>query len=414
MEKKVIDILPSKKYPEKKPSPKKITKRKFTLKLPPFFFKFSPIFLILLFGIFGYFLSIKFSQVEIKIWPKIEELKVEEKIRLDAKSESINQKEKTIPGKIFETETEFSDEFSATGKVLKKAHGKIVLFNEYTTKDEVWAAGTRFMSSQGKLFKSKDKIFVPGAKIEGGKIKPSQVEVEVEAAEGGADYNIGPSEFSVVAFKGTERYFKYYAKSFEPMKGGGEFPKIEKADLEMAEKALIEKANKLASDFLKSKLPEGVSVLKDGIFVEVLEKSSNFKEGDEVEKFSFKIKVKIKAFCFEEKTLNKFVEEYLKEIALKPNQAIYWPSLKITPKTESVNFDAKKANLSLEIFAKTFFDFDQNLLKKAIADKTIQEAKLFLMSQEQFLRVKIEIAPFWAKKVPANINQIKITFPLVD
>lgn len=383
------------------------------LKFPKFNFKkFSFFSLVLAFLIF-IFLSFKFSKAEIKIWPKTEELEYTEKVIVDTKASGIDIKNKVIPGKIFASEEIFSGEFSATGKVLKKAEGVIRLFNEYTTQDEVWREGTRFVSSEGKLFKSKDKIFVPGAKIENGKIKASYVDVPVEAAEGGKEYNIGPSEFSIVAFKGTPKYFKYYGKSFEPMKGGGEYRVVMKEDLENAEKSLIEKAKNDVKEILKNKIGEDFLFPENAILVEVLEKNPGAKEGDEVEKFNFQIKAKIKVIAFSKQELLDFSKEYISS-QLKEKMEAFFPSLKSDFKAEVSNFDLGKMTLSLKMKVKAYPSLDLLSLKKSLADKDLNEAKSFLLAQPEFSRVKIEIFPFWVKKIPENINQIEISYPLID
>lgn len=419
MTKKIVDIF----------SPKRLERKGTTLKyekenlrtpkreLKTFNVHFPKgilLFLVILFLIIALFsFSSQFSKAEIKIWPQTEELKFNEKLIVDAKLDTIEVKNKIIPGKIFESEETFSEKFLATGKILKKAQGTIRLFNEYTTQDEVWSVGTRFVSSEGKLFKSKEKIIVPGAKIENGKIKASYVDVPVEAAEGGADYNIGPSEFSILAFKGTPKYFKYYGKSFEPMRGGGEFPVVKKENLEDAEKSLLDLAKNKASEILKNKIQENFIILEDAFLVEVLDKNTTAKEGDEVEEFIFQTKLKIKTIIFTKENLLNFARDYIISQLPKGKEA-YFQSLKFNPKTEVFNFELGKITLSLEVSLKTYPILDVIYLKKGLAGKSLTEARTFLLHHPEFLKVQIDVLPFWVKKVPENINQIEIHYPLID
>lgn len=414
MSQKVFDIFPKKAEQKKKETKSKKLIPKFLefkpLKISPkFFFFFSSILIFF----FLFLLSFKFSKAEIKIWPKTEKINLNEKLVIDTKADKFDLKNKILPGKILEGEETFSEDFLATGKILKKAHGTIRLFNEYTTQNEIWKEGTRFVSSEGKLFKSKDKISVPGAKIEGGKIKASYVDVPVEAAEGGAEYNIGPSDFSIVALKGTPRYFKYYGKSFEPMKGGGEFPKLKKEDLENAEKSLLEKAKSKAKDIFESKIPEGFSILQDSASVEVLEKNSSAKEGDEVEKFNFQVKLKIKSIAFSKEEILNFAKNFI-SLHLADGKGAYFPSLKLDFKTEILNLDLGKATISLNMECETYPTLDILNLKKGLAGKNLKEVNSFLLAQEEFAKVKINLFPFWVKKFPENINQIDISYPLLD
>lgn len=416
MVKKIIDVFPPKKTKyikkfEKEIETKISSRPKF--EFPKFNFKSFFLFAVILFFSLLISVSFKFSKAEIKIWPATEELKLTEKLVVDTKVNKVDLKNKIIPGKIFESEETFSEEFSATGKILKKAQGTIRLFNEYTTQDEIWLAGTRFVSSEGKLFKSKDKISIPGAKIENGKVKASYVDVPVEAAEGGAEYNIGPSEFSIVALKGTPKYFKYYGKSFEAMKGGGEFSKVEKEDLEKAEKSLIEIAKSKAIEILKSKIPAEFLIPENSFTIEVLEKNSTAKEGDEIEKFNFQVKIKIKSIAFLKEDLSNFAKDYISS-QLTPGKVAYFPSLKLDPKTEIFNFDLGKTTLYLEMASKAYNTIDLSSLKKGLAGKNIKEVNSFLLSQPEFSKVQINIFPFWLKSIPKDIDKIEIFYPLID
>jgi hypothetical protein len=414
MARKIFDIVP----PKKEKSFFITKKRKESPSLPKIVFPRFPkkgfLFLFLIsFFIVVFALSFKFSRVQIKIWPEVEELSFVENVTFDTRSENIDLDKKIIPGKFFESEETFSNIFSSTGKVLKKAEGTIRLFNEYTTQNEVWKEGTRFVSSDGKLFKSKDKIVVPGAKIKNGKIEASFVDVPVIAAEGGSEYNIGPTEFSILAFKGSPRYFKYYGKSFEPMKGGGTFHQVLKEDLERAENELINIARQRAKDILEKKAESNLSFFDDLIEISVLEKNSSAKEGDEVEKFEFKIKTKIKTIVVSNDNLKNFAKEYLNK-KIPKDKEFYLPSLQIGFKGDVKKFELGKATLQMKISAKVYPKLETLSLKKALAGKNLTEAKFFLLNQKEILKSKIEVYPFWIKNIPDDLNRIEIFYPFID
>jgi hypothetical protein len=423
MTKKVVDIILPKRAEEKKEVSKfveekkpKISKREFSFKekFPKFQFKKGVIFLtILILAAIFILISFKFSKAEIKIWPKTDDLKLNEKLIVDTKAGSIDLKNKIIPGKIFEFEETFSDDFPASGEVLKKAEGIIRLFNEYTTQDEIWKEGTRFVSSDGKLFKSKNKISVPGAKVKNGKIEASFVDVPVIADKGGEEYNIGPSDFSILAFKGTPRYFKYYGKSFQPMKGGGKSYQVTKEDLENAEKNLIEKGKERAKEILREKIGADFSFPEDAISIEVLDKISSAKEGEEFERFNFKVKLKIKTIAFSKNDISNFTKEYVLSQVPKDKE-ISLENLKFDYKTELANFDLGKITLSLDLSTKIYSTIDPLYLKKGLAGKEIKEAKNFLLNRPEFSKVQIKIFPFWINKIPDNINQVEIFYPIID
>jgi len=420
MTKKFFDILPPKKE-EKLPKPPTILpEEKHPLlegrfKLPKIFEKKLeiwwgvPIFIL----IFLFLLSFKFLKVEIKIWPETELINFKTKLNIDTKIENPDFKNNLLPGKIFEVEKTVSEEFSATGKALKKAEGVIRLYNSFTTESENWLEGTRFVSADGKLFKSKDKIAVPGASIKNGKISPSFVDVPVIAAEAGSDYDIGPSKFSIVAFRGTPRYTKYYGESFQPMTGGREVSQVKKEDLEMAEKNLTEKAETEAEGVLKEKIPTEFLFSKEILETKILEKTPSAQVGTETEKFNFQIKVKSTTLAFENKDINDFAREFILS-QIEKGKLPWEESLKIEYSPETFDFETGKARLSLSLSVKIFPEIDLIALKKGLVGKSLAETKIFLENQPEIIKTEIRFFPFWVKSIPKNLERIEIKYPIID
>lgn len=400
MVKKIVDILPKKK--EKVLFPKKERKK---IKFPKFYFLLILIFLILLTAIL---ISTTFARVKIQIWPKSEEKNFEEKIIVDTNLKNIDFKEKKIPGEILEMEKEIEDTFFSTGKILKKAEGKIRIYNQYTTQEEKWREGTRFVSDEGKIFLAKNSFVVPGAKTKEGKLEPSFVDVEVIAAEGGEDYNIGPSKFSVVAFKGTERFFKYWGESFEPMKGGGEAKTVKKEDLENALNSLKEKiAKQLGKEILKKETPENKIFPEDAISVEILDQNFSAKEGDEVEKFVLKIKAKIKTVLLDKENLQKFLEkEFYSNFG--QGKKILKETEKLSVSSSVVNFENGKFLIFLRDSVKVLPEIETAIIKKEIAGEKIAEAKKKLENFKGIEKMKMNIFPFWISKIPENLEKIEV------
>lgn len=417
--KKIFDILPPKEVkrlsedkkrpsfrlrkPESKISPLQVSPKKSSLLL------IIPLILIIA-GVLSYF---KFLKVEIKIWPETETVTFKEKLTLDTKIENPDFENKLLPGKIFEVENQFSEEFSSSGKLLKKAEGIIRLYNAFTTQPETWREGTRFVSADGKLFLSKDKISVPGAEIKNGKIVPIWVNVPVIATEPGEDYNIGPSYFSIVAFRGTPRYTKFYGESLQPMAGGGQVSQVIKEDLEMAENILTEKAKVGLKEALKSKIPAEFVFLEPALEIKILDKFSLAKAGDETEKFNFQVKAKSAIISFKKEDVENFSEKFILS-QIPKGKSLYRESLKIEYLPEAVNFETGKLSLSLNFSAKIYPEIDELTFRKGFMGKSLAEVKIFLESQPEISQTEIRVFPFWVKSIPKDIEKIEIKYPLID
>jgi len=419
MAKKIFDILPPKEFEKKKveefPLEKEYRPRfkkpefKISKKLSSSFF--IPLVLILI-GIFCYF---TLSKTEIEIWPESEVLTFETKLTIDKTAENVDLSNKVIPGKIFEAEKTITEEFSSSGAVLKekKAEGIIRVYNDYSTSPQVLLATTRFVSADGKLFRTPTKITIPGGHYENGKFVPGYLDVQVKADQPGPEYNIGPSTFSIPGFAGTARYTKFYGKSFQAMTGGfrEEVPQVTQEDLDQAQKILEEKALKDCKTALKEKISPEFILLDDILDSKIIETFSLARPKEELEKFSFQVKASSTALVFKTEDAENFAKDFIL-FQIPEDKQLYQESLKITYSLENVNLELAKAALSLQMEAKIYSDIDTENLKKGLSRKSLTEAKLFLEDQPQITQVLVKFWPFWVKKVPEDIEKIKIKLNL--
>ena len=125
----------------------------------------------------------------------------------------------------FETMTvskEVSEEIPANveREVAERAEGAIIVYNAYSAAPQRLIKNTRFTTEDGKIFRAKDSVVVPGTTIENGKVIPGSVEALVVADEPGEAYNMGLSDFTIPGFKGDPRYDKFYARGKTEMTGG--------------------------------------------------------------------------------------------------------------------------------------------------------------------------------------------------
>lgn len=397
MVKKIIDVFP----PKRARVASKILKRDRKI-VPNLGRKVLLLFLLLIIVMVGS-LQLFFSKVEIVLHPVTEISRFRETITVDSALNEANFEQKIIPGKIFETQKFVSDEFSTQGRVLKKSEGVIRLYNAFTTRPETWLKGTRFVSSEGKLFLSKERIHIPGARLKGGKIVPSFVDVPVIASKGGEEYNIGPSNFSVVAFLGTPRYTSFYGESTTSMSGGGEFPVVKEEDLQRAERELTDRAKAEAESEFKKIIPKGFVFLAPSMKTEVLEKTSSAQVGAELDTFKFNLATKSKVLAFNSKDIEEFADFIIRS-QIASGKKIWLPSLETKYQPEDVNLSEGKMIISLEGSAKVYPEIDFESLKKVLRGKSLQEASILLANKEEISDSKIKVFPFWLGKIPQKID----------
>jgi hypothetical protein len=423
MAKKIFDILPPKETQKEKriKEEKPPVKPKFQVSRPEFKISspfpkkkslfYIPLVLILAF-LFCYF---TLSKAEIEIWPESEILTFETKFTVDKTAESINFPNKVIPGKILETEETITEEFSSSGTVLKekKAEGIIRVYNDYSTSSQVLIATTRFVSADGKLFRTPTKITIPGGHYEEGEFVPGYLDVQVKADQPGPEYNIGPSTFSIPGFAGTALYTKFYGKSFQAMTGGlsEKVPQITQEDLDQAQKILEEKALQNCQAALEEKISPELVLLEEVLETEIVETFSLAKPKEELEKFSFQVKAKSEGLVFRSEDAENLAREFILS-QIPESKKIHQESLEINYSPETVDLEAEKITLALDMEAKIYSDINTENLKKGLQRKSLTEAKLFLESQPQITQVSVKFWPFWVKKVPEDIEKIKIKLRL--
>lgn len=399
--KRIIDIFPPKKVEEKE----KIVYPKKERKFKKIWILFFLIFILAI-----YFLK-EFPFVKVKIWPKVEVFNFQTDLIIDKEVERPDILKKSIPGKIFEVEKEISEEFLSSGKkfVERKAEGTIRVYNDYHS-NQILIANTRFQpplekfnppleKNENPWFRSTERILVPAKGFK---------DVKVVADSPGEKYNIEPSDFSIPGLAGTPQYTFIYGKSFSPMTGGlkKEVSIVTDEDLEKAKDFLTKRAKEKGEEILRENIPFGFSFFAGSLKIEILDISFDAKSGQEIEKFSGKAKIKIGTLIYLEKEFDEFVKNYiLSEIRGKK---ILPESLKVESSLKSFDISLGKVFLFLQGEVKIYSQFDEVSLKKSIAKKNLDEAKIFLKNQPEIDRFKISIFPFWTKFLPENLERIDL------
>ena len=420
MHKRIVDILPPKSLEEREV--KEITEEvevkirpqriKIKAQIPPL--KKVVFFISALFFLAAIFCFFTLSKANIEVWPETDTVNLTSKLTIDSAADEYNFVTKIIPGQVFEKEKLVSDNFPATGTFLKeeKAKGTIRVYNEYSTSPQILLATTRFVSAAGLLFRTPIKVTVPGGTMDKGKLVPGEIDVEVVADQAGLDYNIGPTTFSIPGFAGSDRYTKFYAKSFEAMEGGSreQSSRVTEEDLTKAKNSVMQSAKTGCENLLKEGLSAGeysaeYSFLENALKIEIVETFTKVLAGDEAESFNYQAKAKSKTLIFKQDDFENFAKDFIFS-QLPEGKDFYEDSLDIKSEPETINLDSGKIILSLEISGKTYTNIDISNLKQALREKSLLESKIFLENQPYITKAKVELWPFWVRKIPENLDKI--------
>ncbi|MBP6891166.1 hypothetical protein KBC01_02405 [Candidatus Parcubacteria bacterium] len=295
----------------------------------------------------------------------------------------------------------------------QKARGVITLYNEYSNTPETFVEGTRFVDADGKIFITLQKATVPGKKANG---NPGIVDIKVEAAETGLDYNIGPSTFSIPKLRSTPYYTKFYGKSDKAMEGGsdGQIFSLTQDDIDAAKKILEDKAYEQAKDIILAQYPD-YEILSDSIGYDVIYPDYSKEIGKQIDVFNCQGDVKIRSLGIRKSDLRDFAMNYIKS-NISRQKKIIEKTLAISLSANNVNIEDRTARLVIEISIDSYFDIDFDDLKKSIMGSREKDLKGFLFDKygEKIQEVKFKLTPFWRGDLPKNQQNITIGLEGVD
>lgn len=212
----------------------------------------------------GLLLSTVFQGAQITIYPKTEAIAAP--ITIEAESNAPSGK-LSFQRMTLNASATTTVKASGTQHVSKSASGIITIRNSFSSANQQLIANTRFETSDGKIYRVRVPIVVPGQqKQPDGTFKPGTVSVTVYADKPGEAYNLpAGTTFTIPGFKGDTRYSKFTATAEGPLSGGfvGEQPGVSTADMTAAQNALKQQLEATLTNGASANLPEGFFLINE-------------------------------------------------------------------------------------------------------------------------------------------------------
>ncbi|MEK7556050.1 MAG: hypothetical protein AAB523_02045 [Patescibacteria group bacterium] len=298
-------------------------------------------------------------------------------------------------------------------QVERKASGNIIVYNKHSTAAQPLIKNTRFEAPEGKIYRIKESVSIPGTKVEAGKMIPGSLEVTVYADEPGESYNIGLSDFTIPGFKGSPQYENFYARSKTEMTGGfsGVVKYPSEEDIKVAREEL---QNTLKEQLLAEanvQKPDNFILYEDGIFI-------SYEGEDKIEETSDDT-----ARITERATLNGVIfnkDELAKFIAKQALQNRYDGSAVTIPNVDQITFNVvdkqsaspfdKSISFSLSGTVNVIWTVDEEGLKAALVGKPKKGLQFqeVLAAFPYIQRAEASIKPFWKRTFPDSVDKIHI------
>jgi type VI protein secretion system component Hcp len=373
----------------------------------------SLLFLIILIAGIGGVLSLQFffAKAQVIFHPYTREVIVQAHITARADIQE-SDTEKSIPALVIEEEKSLTRLFPATGTLTEqgRARGTVRVFNGFSTFPQKLVAQTRFLSEDGKLFRSPGAVTVPAGRMEGGTIVAGFLDIEVVAAESGEEYNIGPSNFSLPGLFGNPAYTTITGKSGEPMTGGSktEVSVVTEFDLNAARDALVAELQQKVRESLGGKVSEDMVLLSDAVDLQVAQAFSPIKAGASLDNFNFSVRVQGTAVIFPRTDVENAARALAAELAeagekiAEQSVSIEYENVEMNMNTQSLSFDMK-ASLPL------YKEIDPMEFKGRLAGLSKDEAALALSQDPGLQKAEILLFPFWLEYLPQDPNKMEIS-----
>lgn len=348
-------------------------------------------------------LSFLFSGAKVSVVPKIKEIPLN--LNLTATKES-NTNNLSFDLVVLSGEETKKIEGAIEEDVEKRAEGYVVIYNDYSSSPQVLDIDTRLEGSNGKIYKTKNKLTVPGVTPGG---KPGSIEVGIYASSPGEEYNSVPLDFKIFGFKGTPKYTKFYARSKGDISGGfiGKSPVISSLDKVSITNEL--KASLESKLLKKIAAPSGFVLFKDAVFLDIKDRDITLITNED-KSTSMSVKGTLYGFLFDEKKLSKKISEN----SIKNGEEIYISNIKdlvfsLTNKEEISFQDTKNISFTLSGTPKIIWKVDEEKFISSLLGREKSDFDKILSEHSSIESAELVMRPFWKSSFPEESKNIKIT-----
>ncbi len=363
-----------------------------------------------------YALSFFFVGATITATPKEEDVTVD--LTVDAEPTA----EEGIPSyTIITISKDGEKEIQALGeeKIEKKATGKIVIYNNFSSAPQTLVKETRFETPDGLIFRITSAVTVPGRVTKNSVITPGSVKATVVADKPGEKYNVGLADFTIPGFKGDPRYKGFSAKTDPAEKIGGGFVgvvrKVSEKE-EMAARALIESS--LRSDLIllaRAQIPSTHVLYYDAVEYSFEKLAQGSPAGTSTA--MIREKGTLYGVLLNRDELTEFLAGKILEdkSGAKQVRAKNLEELGATFKNKT-SFDYKgmdKATFELKGELALEWDINSknaegNTLQERLAGRKRSEIKDILSEFTSIEKAEIVVRPFWSLSFPKNPDNIRV------
>ncbi len=369
---------------------------------------YYPLWFVALFAVVFLFftVSLLFSNATITVNPKTKDFIVNQ--NLTATNKSSNTDGLSYDLVVLSGEDKKEVVGGEEKNYTEYAKGTILVYNAFSTSAQTLSADTKLEGSNGKIYKTKSKITIPGMTKSN---DPGKIGVDIYALQFGEEYNSTPLDFKISSFKGTSKYGKFYARSVGDITGGLKGLSRQVSDVEK-ENIINELKNSLSQKLLekaKNQIPKDFILLKDATFINVDE--SNIISAEKPDNFIVSIKGTFTGVLFnKDKLIKEVLNESLSETDNKDAYIFNIENLSVSALDQStINLsDMKDINFNLSGAVKIVWNIDGNKIVGDLLGKSKKDFEQILLKYPNIDSASSVIKPFWEGSFPDKAEKIKV------
>lgn len=361
-------------------------------------------------GTLLFFLSSYFATTSISITPKSQLIVMNDTYNITS--------DKNSPGLHFQVMTVTKDlsenpETDGEEYVEKKATGRAVIYNNFSTAKQRLINNTRLETKDGLIYRIRESVEIPGIKTIDGVKTPGSIEVEIIADVAGDKYNMKltdfKGDFTIPGFKGSTKFNAFYARLNSDVVGGY-IGNIKKVSDEKVAEVRTQLKESLKTDLIKdvySKVPAQYILFNDNYFVQCKDLDNSVVDGE----YLIPEECVLNAIIFNKEELASFIANEKINDFDNSKVEILWNdnnTVSIEGSTEKPwNETVIKAKFSGSI--QVVWQFDKNKIIDSILGQNKDIVPNILEDNKNVISgIEYSIRPMWRNVFPDNPSKIKI------
>ena len=334
-------------------------------------------------------------------------------VTIDNSLQAPDAAQATIPGQRVETQVAKEGSFAATGTkdVGTKASGTMTISNRLG-EPVTLASGTRF-ERDGLLVISTEAVTVSAATValdaQGNvTVKPGTGSTKVEATAAGEQYNLSLGDWTITSLTNSQRDKVTGANQAALAGGVTKTMKVVTADdIDKGKQALASQATDELISKLQADTP-ALTILKDGVSVEVIESSSDKQPSDEADAVTVKATVRARAVGFAATAYRTAVVARVAALAPSGKQVAATADDAIETSVAAADVGQGKLTLRGTLQTRLVPALDEATLAEQVLGKTVTEARTLFESQDGVVSAVVTIRPSVRTTLPAAADRIHI------